>query len=253
MQLRLPLIFLFIFFVGHFSIAQSVDKAKIFNLGLMFGGNISSFGSRVGEFGRGNEYDNFVRIGPVIGVHTRYQITKRLSLRGEVLFNARGGSYRKEASVISIGGDGSKNYHTKNYRLNYAEIPLLAEIDFMPHTTTERLHVKLAAGASVGVPTASTLRYNGYAPTGSTSGPLVDVEENFEVMHVGHAASPLYNAIGELSFDFLSGKDTPLFVRIRYSGSLNNAYDQDKINNYSFRTKMTTWSLTFGFYFRKNR
>jgi len=129
---------------------------------------------------------------------------------------------------------------------------LLAEIDMSPNVTTQRLHVKFGIGASVGIPVASTLRYNGYAPSGSKSGPLVNVEESYEVVSIGHATNPVYNAIAELSFDFVNGKDAPMFVRMRYNGSLTNVYDVNRINSYNFQTKMTTWSLTFGFYFLKN-
>lgn len=220
-------------------------------MGLIIGGTVSSFSEGIGEFGTDKEYENFVRFGAVVGLHSRFQVTKLFALRGEVLFNGRGGSFRKEAGIITIGGDGGKKYHTKNYRLNYFDIPLMGEIDFMHNTTMEKLHVRLAIGASVGLPVASSLRYNGYAPTGSTAGPLVDVDEDYEVTKVGHATKPVYNAIAELSFDFLNGHDTPLFFRLRYTGAVNDVYDQDKIGDDNFRTKMTTWSLAFGFYFMK--
>ena len=80
----------------------------------------------------------------------------------------------------------------------------------------------------------------------------MDVDEKFEVVTIGHANNPVFNSLAELSFDFLSGDDTPLFVRIRYCGSLNEVYDQDEIDGYNFSTRMATWSLAFGFYFMKH-
>jgi len=249
MQFRfwIPAIFIsFSVFITH---AQ--DNPRAFNVGMLIGVNVSSFTERIGEFGADKDYESFIRISPALGLHARYNLGKMFSLRTELLLNTRGGSYRVESGVISFGNDG-KNYYSKNYRLNYFEIPLMGEIDLMANRSSQRLHIFLAAGVSYGVPVASTLRYNGYAPTGSSSGPLVDVEEEFEVVTIGHAANPVFNSLAELSFDFLNGNDTPLFVRIRYCGSLNDVYDQDEIDGYNFSTKMATWSLAFGFYFMKH-
>jgi hypothetical protein len=242
----------FILLNSFFQNASAQDDSRRFNIGLLAGANVSSFTERVGEFGTNKNYDEHIRISPALGLHARYQLTKIVSLRTELLFNSRGGAYRVESSVISIGGNGDKNYYNKNYRLNYFEIPFLAEIDFMGSAAPSRLHVRFAAGASYGLPVSSTLRYNGYAPTGSTSGPLVDVKESYDVVKIGHANSPILNSIAELSFDFVNGHDTPLFVRIRYNGSLKKVYNQDEIGGYNFNTKMTTWALTFGFYFMKH-
>jgi hypothetical protein len=249
MQFRLWVTLFFIFF--SVSITHAQDNRRQFNVGMLIGANASSFTERIGEFGADNDYESFIRISPSLGLHARYQLRKMFSLRTELLLNTRGGSYRVESGVISFGNDG-KNYYTKNYRLNYFEVPLMGEIDLMANRSSEKLHIRLAVGVSYGLPVASTLRFNGYAPTGSSSGPLVDVDEKFEVVSVGHANSPVFNSLAELSFDFLSGNDTPLFVRIRYCGSLNEVYDQDEIDGYNFSTIMSTWSLAFGFYFMKH-
>ncbi len=249
MQFRLWITLTFISF--SVSITHAQDNSRAFNVGMLIGVNASSFTERIGEFGADDDYESFIRISPSLGLHARYDLGKMFSLRTELLFNTRGGSYRVESGVISFGNDG-KNYYTKNYRLNYFEVPLMGEIDLMANRSTEMLHIRLAAGVSYGLPVASTLRYNGYAPTGSSSGPLVDVEEEFELVSVGHANSPVFNSLAELSFDFLNGNDTPLFVRIRYCGSLNEVYDQDEIDGYNFSTRMSTWSLAFGFYFMKH-
>ena len=60
------------------------------------------------------------------------------------------------------------------------------------------------------------MRYNGYAPTGSTTGPLVDVKGKFDDVDVKYAKKAVMNAIAELSFDFVSGDKTPMFVKLRY-------------------------------------
>jgi hypothetical protein len=241
----------FLLLNGFFSALLAQENSRSFNIGLLMGANISTFSTRIGEFGADEDYDEHMRIGPTLGLHARYQLKKVFSIRTELLYNARGGAYRVESSVISIGGNGDKNYYNKNYRLNYFELPLMGEFDFMGNAPSTRLHIRLAVGASYGLPVSSTLRYNGYAPTGSTSGPLVDVKEKYDVVKVGHAKRVL-NSIAELSFDFVNGHDTPLFIRIRYNGSLNKVYDQDKIEGYNFDTKMTTWSLTFGVYLMKH-
>lgn len=258
MTLKIAITFPIVLFAGFFSTlsAQSNDASnpKFFNIGAMLGVNASSFTERIDQFGdaQRDRYDPFVRFGPTLGLHSRFQVSKLLALRMEALFNGRGGSYRAESSVVSIGGNGDKNYINKNYRLNYFDIPVLAEIDFMANRSIQRLHVRMAAGASYGFNVASTLRYNGYAPTGSSTGPLVDVEEEFDVVDIQHASKTTLNGIVELSFDFLSGDDTPLFVKVRYTRSMNGVYDHEKTRFYNFETDINTWSVMFGFCFMKN-
>ena len=259
MQIKILVTFLVILAIGCFSKLYSqdiqADKLRAFNVGLLIGFNASSFDKRIGEFGDGekNRFDEFIRMSPMLGIHGRYQISKMFALRTEILFNSRGGSYRTESGVISIGGNGGPNYYYKNYRLNYLEVPFLGEIDFRRNASKNRLHVRFAAGVSYGILIASSLRYNGYAPRGSSTGPLVDVEEKFDVVDVDMAKESILNSVLELSFDFVNGKnDVPLFVKLRYTGSIDEVYDRDKPSSYNFRTKVNTWSLIFGVRFMKN-
>src|SRR5687768_6810195 len=109
----------FLLLNGFFSALLAQKDIRSFNMGLLIGANVSTFSDRIGEFGANKDYDEHMRIGPTLGLQARYQVKKIFSIRTELLYNARGGAYRVESSVISIGGNGDKNYYNKNYRLNY--------------------------------------------------------------------------------------------------------------------------------------
>ncbi len=233
--------------------AKSQENEKPFNFGVVTGINFSYFNTRIGEFGADDDYESFVRISPVIGAEFRYQLDKLFAVRSALLFNLRGGSYRTESGIAHIGGNGDdKSYYMKNYRLNYIEIPALGELRILNlQHWSHPFDVKLVGGFSVGVPVASSLRYNGFAPTGTTAGPLEEVEEEYHTVQIGHANSPIVNAIGELSFDFVNGHDTKLFIRIGVSSTMTKVYNRDQIDDENFFTGMTTWSITAGRYFFK--
>lgn len=233
--------------------AQEEDELrKRFQAGLVTGINLSSFNSRIGEFGsrQRNDYENFIRISPVIGFTSRYHFTKIFSLKGQLLFNSGGGSYRTDQTgVVNLSGSGNKAYFYKNYRLNYLEIPVLAEFDFMPNQSIHELHVKFAGGFSYGLLLASSLRYNGFAPTGSTTGILTNVKEDYQVTDFNYGKSSILNYVFDLTFDFENGKGLPLFVTLRYQLSADNVYNVDVLNGDNMATKMSTYSLQFGLNF----
>lgn len=237
------------------SYAQDVSSSgKPFNIGLMLGFNASRFTERIGEFGDGNsnEYDEFLRFGAAFGLTAKQALSKGFNLRAEFLLNARGGSYRSDNTGVStISTDGSKSYYYKNYRVNYLEVPLLADFDLSPQANPYKLHVHLAFGLSYGINVSSSLRYNGFSPTGTNMGPVQEVKEDYEVVPFDYARGGITNGIVELSFDFRNNHDTPLFVRTRYTGSLSEVYEVDSLNGDNMKTKMTTWTLSFGVYFLK--
>jgi hypothetical protein len=251
-------LFLCVFICALTAFAQEntpIHTHKLFNCGLMFGINASMFTDPMGEFGAGNpsEYKKYAKFSAVIGFHTRLQFTRVFALRPEFIFNGRGGSYRSDnTGVVTIGSTGDeKNYFYKNYRLNYAEIPLLMELDFAANSAPDKVHFRMAAGMSYGFLVSSSLRYNGFPPTGKTTGPLTNVKEEYQVTEFKHGRKSIPNAIVELSFDFINKSDQPMFIRIRYEGALMPVYEPDPKYNYNLRTYMNTFGITYGIYFNK--
>ena len=230
--------------------AQNTPRtmSRSFNFGVMAGLNVSSFTGKVkmSSFGSG---ESTLRFSPMLGLTGRYQISNLFAIRTELFFSARGGATKHHIGSTSIGGSGDRTYHS-NYRLNYIEIPLLGEFDFMSKKPADRLHVRLAIGASYGLNVASTVRYNDFTLTGN---PQVYVEEEYEVADVDGAKKGILNAVAELSFEFVSVRlDTPLFVKMRYTGTLDEVYKEDVVTTIYSEPRMNTYSVIFGFHFLKN-
>lgn len=148
--------FLILFAISFLNTHGQIDKkssTKKYQAGLIAGANASHFSSRVGEFSvlTNTSYSDYVRIAPMVGFHNRFNFSKAFSLSAELIFKSRGGSYRTDQTgVTTIGGNGDKAYYYRNYRLNYLEIPVVAELDLMPDVDDDRLHVRLGGGFSYG-------------------------------------------------------------------------------------------------------
>lgn len=189
----------------------------------------------------------------MVGFHNRFNFSKAFSLSAELIFKSRGGSYRTDQTgVTTIGGNGDKAYYYRNYRLNYLEIPVVAELDLMPDVDDDRLHVRLGGGFSYGFLLASSLRYNGFVPTGGTAGPLAYVNEEYYTTDFNYGKSTMLNYVFDLTFDFVNRKELPLYLKVRYSGTTASVYSVDQVNGYNYNTKMSTISLLFGFYFNEH-
>jgi hypothetical protein len=239
------------------NVISAQNPGKI-NMSMQVGINTSFFGNRIGPYGYGeaSSYSNFVRFSPKIGLGVAYDINKFLSIQSELNYSAQGGSYRQENDdIFYMGGDGSEQaYFYKNYRVNYVEIPLLLTINvsnlFNKEFPEDKLSVSVSSGAAISFNTASTLRYNGFEESGSSSGPLVDVDEKYDVIEVGYGKNNL-SYIFNLGLNFLLRNRIPAFVNFRYQQTLFDVYSVEQLDSYNMKTKMGTACLSFGVMFKK--
>jgi hypothetical protein len=118
-----------------------------------------------------------------------------------------------------------------------------------PEKDATKTHFRFAAGVSYGMLLGSSIRFNGYQPTG-TRGPLVDVTEEYETAKFDYGKSGVLSGVTELSINFLAGKsETPFFIRARHAFTFDSVYENNSSYPYNLSTKMSTWTFAFGIYF----
>lgn len=243
----------FVFLSGAISLfAQTNNRVST---AIQFGLNASYFDDRIGEFGDGNraDYHNSVRTGTLFGFGLSFPLTEIVAVQTEINFSSRGGSfYSENSSVIAIGGNGDEGNLVKNYRLKYLELPLLLSVNlgylFNDKMPSGKSHATFAAGIVPAFNTNSSIRYNVFKETGNTTGPLVDVDEDYVVKEIGNAKSPIVSGVINIGINFLIKNETPAFVNFRFSKTLGNVYSVDQLGGYNMATKMGTVTATFGLY-----
>jgi len=247
--------FIFVFLITTNTFAQSTEPTtgSKFKAGLVTGINISSFTQAIGEFGyrQKDSYSSYPRIGTLLGMHCRYQISDLIALKTELIFNGRGGAYRTENNdVITFGNNGNdKSYYLKNYRLNYLEIPFLIEFGSLKLDKAKQAELRFGGGLSYGLLTSSSLRYNGFSPVGSSSEAFVPVKEDYTVTSFNHGKKSISNYLFDLTCNYIHNNKIPLFARIRYMASFEPVYNKDVLYRDNMKTHMNTWSIALGVYF----
>lgn len=229
------------------------ENESKFDIGFHFGVNASFFNDRIGEFGDNDniDYDNFVRFSSVFGLKAKFKLSNIISIKPEINYHLRGGSYRRENnSVISFGSSGSEDvYYNKNYRLYYAESPLLVSFNlaklFNKEVRAHKVQVHFNSGIAPAVNTHSSLRYNSFR-TVSNGTPLADVDEEYQIEEFSHAEKFIWSYIAEISFDFQNGQQQNMFVNVRLSQTISDVFQIQELNGYNMQTKMTTFVLGFG-------
>jgi hypothetical protein len=216
--------------------------------GVKAGLNVSSFSGRIGNFnGASNTWEAHQRYAPEIGLLARYRLHPVFALQAEVLYSLKGGAYRQKSSaVLTQTNQGFEDaYLYKNYRVNYLELPLTAQLDVSrllnPNADPQRLHVVLEAGAAPALATGSTLRENDYS-IGSGVG-LVNANENWTVTAIPHARPFQLMPLAGV----LLGVDSGPFISVRYSQALSNVYTISKLDGYwNMNTGMHTVTVSLG-------
>lgn len=124
-------------FVGYMTTSKSqliTIYAERFHWGLKAGGSFSGFSNNVYPFDKQNAsntyysgFKKYVRGTFVPGITAEYQLTARLTVGLEALYNGRGAVYRRyiEGSDFeSEDGSVNKGYYYFKYRINNLETPI---------------------------------------------------------------------------------------------------------------------------------
>lgn len=245
---------LLVVFTSTFNIkAQTVQQPTKLSFGLKTGLNASYFNQNFNAYEETN-YNKFVRVSPMIGIFTEYKLSNSIALQGELLYSLKGGSYRKEnTSILSFDQNGnvSKSYYYQNFRLNYLELPVLANVNFTellsPNGVSRNVNFVMGFGVIPGINTTSKLRYNIYNE-GENYGPVSKVSESYSVKEFSPAEKFQFSVLSEMAFHFkISGKQ-PAFINLRYAQSVTESY-QNNISESAFKTTNTTFTLGFGLKF----
>ncbi len=235
--------------------AQKIENEKSFWFGFQTGINTSFFNSQITEYSDiNNDFDPFVRISALIGLKSKIQLSNKFALISELNVSSRGGSYRAENnSVFYLGSDSNKkSYYMRNFRLTYLEIPVLMNFNLnqlFPSTNNlismiPKSHsLSFSAGIAPSINIGSSFRYNSFTEGETISGPLVEMNSDYDTQDFDYAKSTLLNSIFGLTYNFPYEDNSIISIILRWTQSLNNVYDVDTLDDYNMQTKMSTITL----------
>lgn len=158
--MKSKLCFFILLFYGLYVQAQEQpDFEKKVRFGIKTGLNVSLFTSKVmpTSTARRSDFSNFdpyVRSSINAGLTADGQLTERISLSAELLFNSRGMVYMEKNNYVDIVNDeGEKEqaYNNFNFNIDYVELPILINYNFKPRAYRLFLaaYVGLAPGIAV--------------------------------------------------------------------------------------------------------
>lgn len=217
-------------------------------LGIKLGANLSKFSSEVGDYSSSNPYYSwkncFREGGPVIGGMMNFKLSKIASIQAEMLYNSKGGRSKKESNEVQYETTNtyygttttSSAYNYKVYRVNYIEVPLLANIDL-----THGNGFCLQAGIAPSFAISSKLRENAYILNTNDE----SAKEKWHVSDFPYANR--FNASLILGAAALSDS---WYLDLRYTKTLRDTYSIEKLDDvWNMKATMTTFSFSIGVFF----
>ncbi|NQY67448.1 MAG: outer membrane beta-barrel protein [Flavobacteriales bacterium] len=213
------------------------------------GFSFSHFKNNIGNYS--DTFQKKTRTGITLGWRIKYNISKSLGVETGLGYNSKGGGYKKHAlTVQTMEGEKIEYDLIRNFRLEYVELPFLLDINLsrliMGRSATSFLHI--SSGVSFGINTGSSVRYNSVSSR-SAGGPWVDVSNNFTISKFNYATKKITNFLLEASLHFVSQKDIPGYLIVRYNKSLNDVYSVTMMDGNNFKTKMATITIGYGLKF----
>ena len=233
-------------------VSQNIGVNKV-KFGVRLGMNGSFFSQKIGYFGMdysSDLWENYLRFSPVFGIVLNYEVSKIISVQGELLYSFKGGSVRKKADVLQQTNNGLQAaYNYRNMRVDYLEMPILVNIDLhkLLEPTSDRLCVNLQTGIAPSINTSASLRQNSYS-IGSGYG-LVDAKENWSVSEIPYTTANGFNTSIIIGL-MLHEPSKKYFMDIRYTRSLFDTFAQERISSNSpMKATINTFSMSFGRFF----
>ncbi|ATP55768.1 hypothetical protein CPT03_04435 [Pedobacter ginsengisoli] len=159
--------FILLFYGLYVQAQEQPDFQKKVRFGVKTGINGSLFTRNVTPTANGNRTDlsyfnRYFRASALAGLTVDGQLTDRITLGAELLFNSRGMVYREKNNyVIIVDDDGQEQqaYNNFNYNIDYVEFPILISYNFKP--SAYRLFLSTYAGMApaIAVNSKTKLRY----------------------------------------------------------------------------------------------
>ncbi|WP_199119616.1 porin family protein [Pedobacter sp. ASV28] len=235
-------IFSFLLLLSLNSFSQEKTKLKI---GLKLGINFSAFTNKAqmlttfDAMGY-NDFESYFRGSIAVGLVGEYNLSNRLNVGTELLYNSRGNAYRRENnSVLSLNSNGGRQqaYDYYIFKLDYLELPIMINYKFLNGSST---YLSAYGGVAPGILVSSnvSLKY----PT-ITSGPGNGQPNRDQSLHGVNKLniSPL---IGVQVGSQQLGKTT-FYLDLRGSYGIVPVFK----NNIGFDTRMVTGTFGLGLKF----
>ncbi|WP_276089636.1 porin family protein [Pedobacter sp. JY14-1] len=224
-----------------------VTFQKYIRVGVKAGVNASVFTRDVAPFdphipGYYDTFENYVRLSGFGGITLDYDITPRLAVGAELLYTARGMSYReKNYDVVIYNENGEEQaYNYYNFRIDYMELPITLGYNVLPLRLNTSL--KVYGGIAKGVAVHKTTKWiypdvDGYDAPKNEKRQLMDVR-NFNTSIIAGlrvaGRKTGFNPYGDLRGSYMVN---PVF-------SKEKASDRGNLD-----TRMFTLSLALGLQF----
>jgi outer membrane protein with beta-barrel domain len=230
------------------SARAQISFQKVIKVGVKAGITGSVFTRDVEPFdphisGYYDTFENFVRVAGYGGLTLDYDIGPRLSIGAEVLYSAKGMSYREDNDdVVIIGDDGEEQaYNYFNFNVDYIELPVTLNFNVLPLDSKTWLKVYGGIARAAAVHKKTKLKYpdvRGYdAPD--------DVKEELQ-----HVRTFNTSVIGGLKVGGKKDKRIIPFGDLRGSYMLSPVFNRSKAaNGGNLDTRMFSLSLGLGLQF----
>ncbi len=217
-------------------------KPKL-KIGFKAGFNISSFNKNIDVIDQPDPlYSSFKRSsrGSLSGgITLDHELSKRLILGAELLFNSRGMSYRAENSEIPVvieQGQQKKSYNYLNYNLDYLELPIIVNYNFLPEKSKSMLMGYIGIAPAILANHKRKLKYSHKEPG-----------ESNQKQNLPYAKSAINNMIAGIK---LLEKETfgcDSYIDVRGNFSLSPVFNRT-LNDAgkNLGTRMSTFTLAFG-------
>jgi len=159
--------FILLFYGLYVQAQEQPDFQKKVRFGVKTGINGSLFTRNVTPTANASRNDlsyfnRYFRASALAGLTVDGQLTERITLGAELLFNSRGMVYRERNNYVVIvddEGDEEQAYNNFNYNIDYVEFPILISYNFKPSSYKLFLSAYTGMAPGIVVNSITKLRY----------------------------------------------------------------------------------------------
>lgn len=172
-------------------------------------------------------------------------LTRFLAVEPNVSIASKGSQYvRKDFNLTQLTANGSQYADIyQNFVLTYIETPIFLNINFneigKSNTPISKSFFVVGTGIAPSFNIGSKVRYNYFV---QQQGNSVFYDEKTKSEKFDHANKLLLSYIGQVSVHI----NNFAFITVRASKSINNVYNKDELDSYNMKTKIATFSCSFG-------
>jgi hypothetical protein len=219
------------------------DQESKFKAGFKGGFNISSFTKDIDLMDQPEPlYSSFKkssRGSALIGITLDYELSKHLLLGSELLFNTRGMGYKDENTEISVTIDQGQQKKSNNYlkyNLDYLELPIIVNYNFLPEKSKSMLFGYVGIAPSILINHKRRLKYD-----------VKEVGESDQKQNLPYTKSFLNNIVAGVKLLEKESLGLESYIDLRGNYSLSNVFNQTlNTAGKNFETRMYTFTLALG-------